>query len=115
MKPTIVALSALFLLMLPNTSQARECGLASWYSEGSRTANGERYRPDGLTAAHRSLRFGTILKVTASNGKQVLLRINDRGPAKWTGRFLDLSRGAANVLGFIKRGVGRVCIERISQ
>jgi len=110
MKPLILALSALYLLMLPNTAQARDCGIASWYHEGSRTANGERYRPDGLTAAHRTLPFGTILKVTGPHGRQVLVRINDRGPFI-KGRFLDLSRGAAKVLGI--SGVSRVCIERL--
>jgi rare lipoprotein A len=113
MKPLILALSALYLLMLPMTAQARECGIASWYHEGRKTANGERYRPDGLTAAHRTLRFGTILKVTAiATGRQVLVRINDRGPFI-KGRFLDLSRGAKNVLHM--GGLAHVCIERIGR
>jgi rare lipoprotein A len=112
MKPLILALSALYLLILPNTGYARDCGTASWYHEGTRTANGERYRPDGLTAAHRTLRFGTILKVTwMKTGRQVLVRVNDRGPFI-KGRFLDLSRGAKNVLRM--GGLAHVCIERVN-
>lgn len=85
--------------------------VASWYGGGEKlqrlTANGEVFRPEDLTAAHRSLPFGTKLEVSA-NGKTVVVRINDRGPAKHTGRSLDLSRGAARALGMIHRGTARV-------
>jgi rare lipoprotein A len=88
--------------------------LASWYGGGprryepnSRTANGERFDKWALTAAHRSLPFGTRLLVT-HGGRSVVVRINDRGPAKWTGRTLDLSRGAATQLGMIGAGTARV-------
>lgn len=85
---------------------------ASWYDQGTRTANGEKYNPDGLTAAHRSLPFGTIVRVThTGNGRSVVVRINDRGPAKWTGREIDLSRGAARQIGMIGEGVAQVNIE----
>lgn len=85
---------------------------ASWYDQGTRTANGEKYNPDGLTAAHRSLPFGTIVRVThRESGRSVVVRINDRGPAKWTGREIDLSRGAARQIGMIGQGVAQVTIE----
>lgn len=83
--------------------------LASWYHEGARTANGERYKPDDLTAAHRTLPFGTRLNV-CRHGRCVTVRVNDRGPAEWTGRDLDLSRGAARELGMLHVGVAHVTV-----
>jgi rare lipoprotein A len=90
----------------PATSGAREfSGKASYYWEGSRVATGARYNPDGLTAAHRTLPFGTRLHVTdLISKKSVDVIINDRGPFI-AGRILDLSRGAAVVLGMTGRGV----------
>ncbi|MDN3278770.1 septal ring lytic transglycosylase RlpA family protein [Frankia sp. RB7] len=87
--------------------------MASWYGfeSGSRTANGERFNPHGLTCAHRSLPFGTRLQVSY-RGRSVVCRVNDRGPAKWTGRSVDLSLGAARAIGMADAGVGRVTIER---
>lgn len=79
---------------------------ASWYHHGTRTANGERFVPDGLTAAHKTLPFGTKLHLTR-NGHSVTVRINDRGPFI-RGRDLDLSRGAARALGCIPVGHCRV-------
>jgi len=74
-------------------------GIASVYS-GGRTANGERALPGRLTAAHRTLPFGTLVKVThKTSGKSVVVRINDRGPFK-KGRVIDLTPAAARVLGF---------------
>lgn len=94
--------------------KAASCGLASWYGSesGNRTANGERFDERSLTAAHRSLPFGTKLRVTFQ-GKSVVVRINDRGPAKWTGRALDLSKAAARRIGLIRPGHGRVCWTRL--
>ena len=89
-------------------------GAASWYGSefhGRRTANGERYNMNGYTAAHRSLPFGTKVKVTnRSNGRSVVVRINDRGPFHG-GRVIDLSKGAANKLGMVNSGVARVTLE----
>ena len=70
-------------------------GMASYYKSGKRTANGERFNPNGLTAAHRSLPFGTRVQVTnMKTGRSVVVRINDRGP--FVGRrVIDLSYGAA--------------------
>ncbi|UDL87393.1 septal ring lytic transglycosylase RlpA family protein [Mesorhizobium sp. PAMC28654] len=92
---------------------AAQCGRASWYSLHSKTASGERMNPSALTAAHRTLPFGTRLKVTnKSNGRSVVVRINDRGPFI-KGRVLDLSKGAANQLGFISSGQTAVCMARV--
>jgi rare lipoprotein A len=83
-------------------------GVASWYKMGKRTASGELFDPDGLTAAHRTLPFGTRLKVVyPRSGRAVVVRINDRGPFIG-GRVLDLSRGAARALGI--KGIARVTI-----
>ena len=83
-------------------------GTASWYGpgiHGRQTANGERYDMYGLTAAHRALPFGTKVRVTnRTNGKSVVVRINDRGP--YVGeRVIDLSRGAAQAVSMIDTGV----------
>lgn len=71
--------------------------VATWYQHGSRTANGEKFNPDGMTAAHRTLPFGTKLHLVHKD-RTVVVRINDRGPFV-KGRHLDLSRGSARVLG----------------
>lgn len=81
---------------------------ASWYKHGARTANGERFVPSGMTAAHRSLPFGTMLEVTnPATGKAVTVRINDRGPFI-AGRDLDLAEGAARRLDIVNAGVAQV-------
>ena len=89
---------------------------ASWYGpkfHGRLTANGEIYNQLALTAAHKSMPFGTFLKITnLRNGKGVIVRINDRGPYV-DGRDLDLSKGTALALGMIKRGVIKVKVEEI--
>jgi len=93
---------------VPMEAALAQCGTASWYHEGSRTANGERYRPDGISAAHRSLPFGTRVQVrNQRTGRTVTVRINDRGPFIG-GRIIDLSRGAKRVLGM--DGLAPVCI-----
>lgn len=92
---------------------AANCGVASWYALTSKTASGERMNPAKLTAAHKSLPFGTRLKVVnPANGKSVVVRINDRGPFT-RGRSLDLSKAAAGQIGIIGRGHGKVCWSRI--
>ncbi|MEN2993131.1 MAG: septal ring lytic transglycosylase RlpA family protein [Bacteroidia bacterium] len=91
-----------------------EEGEASYYGaefHGRRTASGEIYHRDSLTAAHRRLPFGTYVRVTCkSTGRSVVVRINDRGPHR-RGRILDLSEGAARAIGLIRLGVGRVHLE----
>jgi rare lipoprotein A len=90
---------------------------ASWYGpkfHGKITANGEIYDQMALTAAHKSLKFGTLLKVTnPKNGKSVIVRINDRGPYI-PGRHLDLSKAAAIELGTIHKGVANLKIEEVT-
>jgi rare lipoprotein A len=90
---------------------------ASWYGpkfHGKYTANGEVYDQMALTAAHKHLKFGTLLKVTnTKNGRSVIVRINDRGPYI-EGRDLDLSKGAAIELGMMRKGVARLKIEEIT-
>ena len=89
--------------------------IASYYYHGSRTANGESYRPDGLTAAHRTLPFGTKVLVTnVNNGKSVVVRINDRGPFIKS-RTIDLSRGAARQIGMIGTGVAKVTLQVLNK
>jgi rare lipoprotein A len=89
-------------------------GMASYYGNesGSRTASGQRFNQNALTAAHRSLPFGTKLRVT-HRGSSVIVTINDRGPFI-RGRVLDLSTGAARAIGLTGAGVGRVTAEVIS-
>jgi len=88
-----------------------ETGRAAFYS-GGRTASGERTGPNGLTAAHRTLPFGTRVRVTNHrNGKSVVVRITDRGPYG-RGRIIDLSRAAAVELDMISAGTAMVSIER---
>jgi rare lipoprotein A len=95
---------------------ATQTGKASWYGSeaGSKTANGERYDPSGLTAAHRTLPFGTKVRVTSlTTGKMVVVRINDRGPVN-DSRIIDVSAGAAAAIGIKDRGVGTVRMEVLS-
>lgn len=91
-----------------------QTGVASWYGEpfhGRTTASGERYDQEGLTAAHRTLPFGTWVRVeNLENGRSVRVRVTDRGPFV-DDRIIDLSRAAARNLGLLGPGTGRVRIE----
>ncbi len=91
-----------------------ETGIASWYGQdfhGKATANGERYDMDALTAAHRTLPLPVIVRVTnLENGRSLRLRVNDRGPYA-RGRIIDVSRRAANLLGFHENGTARVRVQ----
>ena len=89
-------------------------GMASFYGNesGSKTASGQRFNQNALTAAHRSLPFGTKLRVT-HGGRSVVVTINDRGPFI-RGRVLDLSTGAARAIGLTSAGVGRITAEVVS-
>jgi rare lipoprotein A len=126
MAPVLCALVgvAVALSTLPSYSQSNarrngprdatpvvETGLASWYEYGERTASGEPFDPEGMTAAHRSLPFGTRLKVERPHsGRSVIVTVNDRGPFVRR-RVLDLSRGAAHALGV--DGVATVTFQRL--
>ena len=95
----VVALGMLTPLIGASLPAAAQTGAASWYGSGRRTASGERFNPNGLTAAHRSLPFGTKVRVeNRRTGRSVIVRINDRGPFV-RGRIIDLSRGSARALG----------------
>ena len=95
----------------------QQTGIASWYGHqfnGRKTANGERFDMNGLTAAHRSLPLSCFIRVTnKDNGKSVVVKVNDRGPYSGN-RILDLSYGAAKQLGIVNQGMGNVTIERVS-
>jgi rare lipoprotein A len=91
----------------PTASQ----GLASFYSEGGRTANGEKFDAHELTAAHPTLPFGTRLRVTnVATGRSVTVRVNDRGPYV-PGRVVDVSYSAADALGMVGKGVAKVKLD----
>jgi len=86
-------------------------GVASFYTEGTQTANGEKFNTMDMTAAHPTLPFGTKLRVTdVASGKSVTVRINDRGPYV-PGRVVDVSYSAANALGMLDRGVAKVKLD----
>jgi len=121
---TIFLLSIAFLCSAGCVSKAGEragaasasgqTGMASWYGGrwiGRLTASGERYRAADMTAAHRSLRFGTMVRVTnLRNNRTTVVRINNRGPYT-KGRILDLSQRAATDLGMMGSGVAKVRVE----
>ncbi|MBT8495939.1 MAG: septal ring lytic transglycosylase RlpA family protein [Deltaproteobacteria bacterium] len=90
-------------------------GKATWYGgkfQGRKTASGERFDKHKLTAAHRKLPFGTRVRVTnMSNGRSVVVRINDRGPFGGKGRIIDVSKAAARKLKMIRAGVVEVEVE----
>lgn len=125
MKPaTAMAALALACVVAPARADPNVClakgwtcsgrsfsGATSFYGNesGSRTASGERFNENAMTAAHRSLRFGTWLKVNW-RGRSVIVRINDRGPFI-KGRVLDLSKGAARALGMQSIGVAHIHAE----
>ena len=104
-------------LPTPTPSTIIGTGLASWYGakhQGKRTASGEIFDQNKFTAAHRTLPWGSIVKVTnLDNGKSVEVRINDRGPFK-KGRVIDVSRAAARALGMVQSGVSPVQMELLS-
>ncbi|HKD46274.1 MAG TPA: septal ring lytic transglycosylase RlpA family protein [Rhizomicrobium sp.] len=109
--PPIVTGAPRPLLVRPFFAQT---GMASFYGaahDGKLTADGESFDPQGFTAAHRSLAFGTVVRVTnLANGLTVKVEINDRGPHS-KGRIIDLSAAAARALGMRKNGIARVRLE----
>lgn len=117
-----IATSMSFTIATPSVTIANErasiiktvSGVASWYGQkfhGRRTANGERFNMNALTAAHRSLPFGTKVRViNRQNGRSVVVRINDRGPFAGK-RIIDLSHQAASEIGMIRKGTASVDLE----
>ena len=116
--PKLAASAALALVLCGSGSAFAAgptlSGLASWYGpgfHGRRTANGERFNTHALTAAHKTLPFGTRVRVVNKrNGRSVVVRINDRGPYVH-GRVIDLSRATARAIGF--SGTAKVAITRL--
>ncbi|MFC3783709.1 rare lipoprotein A [Sphingopyxis italica] len=106
-----VAASAIPLADAADMETEIDGGMASYYGNelaGNRTANGERFDPGELTAAHRTLPFGSKVRVTnMSNGDSVVVRINDRGPFS-RGRVIDVSHAAAREIGMQRSGIARV-------
>lgn len=117
---SVAALSAVALfgprVAHAETAVRPRVGQASWYGPGfanRKTASGQRFDPNGLTGAHKTMPLGTQVRVTnLRNGRSVMVTINDRGPYKGR-RELDLSYGAARRIGLTERGVERVLIEPV--
>ena len=111
---SLLAALALSVALAPAALAETLSGSASWYGpgfHGRATASGEPFDMGALTAAHRSLPFGTQVRVTnEANGESVVVRINDRGPFHGN-RVIDLSRGAAEEIGLVSAGVGQVRME----
>lgn len=104
---------------IENEPLSVQTGKATYYArkfQGRKTASGERYDRHELTAAHRKLPFGTVVRVVnLDNGRAVLVRINDRGPFGGGGRVIDLSEAAAKKIDMIRAGVVRVRVEVLSK
>jgi rare lipoprotein A len=111
---TVLSIWILLLLLSTAASAFEQEGLASWYGgkfQGRQTASGEIFDTNEFTAAHKTLPFGTIVKVTSlESGESAVVRINDRGPFI-PGRIIDLSRAAAAAIGLAGKGVAKVRIE----
>jgi len=123
--PAVLVGALLVLTACTGGREAAETGTqmtgeASYYAGkfvGRKTANGEIYNPEAMTAAHRTLPFGTVVRVTRTDqpdGRSVVVRINDRGPFV-AGRIIDLSKAAARELGMIAEGVVPVRLEIVEQ
>ena len=111
MKYIVLMVASLFLFV---SSAESSTGIASWYGpgfHGRKTASGERFNQNAMTAAHKTLPFGTIVAVT-HNGKTIRVRINDRGPFV-KGRIIDLSKAAARALGC--KGTCKVSLTVVSK
>lgn len=116
LKNAILFLASIFSFVLSTSAFAQTNGKASYYGKqfhGRRTSDGSLYHRDSLTCAHRTLPFGTLLKVTnKKNGKEVVVRVTDRGPFV-RGRVVDLSYAAAKELGMVAMGVAPVEVENV--
>lgn len=111
---TLAALALVCVASIANADPKSFSGIASFYGNesGTKTASGQRFNQNAMTAAHRSLPFGTKVRVTY-RGRSVVVTINDRGPFI-KGRVIDLSAGAARAVGLTAAGVGHVTVEVIS-
>jgi rare lipoprotein A len=113
---SILASAFLSIAFLPVPALAKQCGQASFYGPGFHgrpTANGERFNSQAMTAAHRSLPFGSRVRVTnQANGRSVVIRVNDDGP-HYGSRIIDLSEGAFSQIASLGQGLAQVCIARV--
>ncbi|MBN8844687.1 MAG: septal ring lytic transglycosylase RlpA family protein [Sphingomonadales bacterium] len=122
----LMAIALPLLLVVPAVAQEQDgdedtemgSGMASYYGRelaGNRTASGESFDPDDFTAAHRTLAFGSKVRVTnLSNGKSVIVRVNDRGP--WgRGRVIDISQAAAKEIGMHRTGTAKVSMTLLDE
>ena len=118
LKAGLILTFLLTSVMATTAQNYKAQGKASYYADkfhGRLTSNGEIFSQDSLTCAHRTLPFGTYLKVkNKKNGKEVIVRVTDRGPFI-AGRIVDLSRAAAEQLGMIHAGVARVDVEQVEK
>jgi rare lipoprotein A len=118
MKNLSLVLSILFLSSISLIAQSEEFGVASFYADafdGRKTASGEIYDKAKMTAAHKELPFGTMIRVTRlDNNKSVVLRVNDRGPFI-SGRIVELSKTAAQKVGLIRDGIAEVKVEVVKE
>jgi rare lipoprotein A len=122
MNTRIYLICILLILFLPCSSYSDQVfvksGLASWYGSGhhgNRTASGDKFDMNVYTAAHKTLEFGTKVKVlNIDNGRMVVVTINDRGPYV-KGRIIDLSKSAASQLGCMRKGICRVKLEIVQE
>lgn len=100
-----------------NVARYDEVGYMSWYGNelaGNKTANGERFNPDGISAAHKTLPLPSYVEVTAlDTGRTILVRVNDRGPFS-DNRLIDLSHGAAKQLGVVRQGIAAVRVRLVN-
>ena len=115
--PILILVSSLFLSFdEPVVTESREVGQASYYADhfhGRKTSSGEYFNQNLLTAAHKTLKFGTIVKVTnLSNDSIVYLKINDR-LGKSSHRAIDVTTSAAKKLNFLRKGIAKVTIKKI--
>lgn len=110
------AVAGLVLSVTGTMAAGGQCGGASWYGpgfHGKQTASGETFNENAMTAAHKTLPLGTVVKVTDQRtGKSIKVTINDRGPFV-KGRIIDLSKAAAAKLGTKNAGVGSVCVAKL--
>jgi rare lipoprotein A len=114
MNRIVILILALFTLAT-SARAGIQCGTASWYQEHQRTATGARFDPEAMTAAHRTLPLGTLVRVTNVNcQRSTVVRITDRGPFR-KGRIIDVSRAAARELRMINSGTARVTVEVIAK
>jgi rare lipoprotein A len=114
----VLTLSGFAFQLSAQTPAKADTGIASFYSHkfhGRRTASGQIFHVDSLTAAHKRLPFGTVVRVTnIRNGRSVIVTVNDRG-MKGKNRIIDLSPAAARKIGIIERGLAKVAVEVIKQ